>query len=98
MICAHSSAAFLDEYERIYCERYGIITADIQSAVPLSDAQKSRLREKLSALTGKTVELSCKVDPALIGGIRLTVNNTLFEGSVRAKLDQMRASLASLTI
>ena len=44
------------------------------------------------------MELSCTVEPALIGGIRLTVNNTLFEGSVRAKLDQMRASLAALTI
>ncbi|MBE6560874.1 MAG: ATP synthase F1 subunit delta [Ruminococcaceae bacterium] len=95
---AYRSAAFLSEYESIYCERHGIITADVQSAIPLSEEQKSRLAQKLSTLTGKTVELSCKVDPALIGGIRLTVNNTLFEGSVRAKLDQMRASLASLTI
>lgn len=95
---AYSSAAFLREYENIYCERHGIVTADVQSAVPLSEEQKARLAAKLSALTGKTVELACKVDPALIGGIRLTVNNTLFEGSVRAGLDQMRASLASLTI
>ncbi len=95
---AYRSSAFLAEYENIYCERHGIITADVQSAIPLSDEQKSRLTAKLSALTGKTVELSCKVDPALIGGIRLTVNNTLFEGSVRAKLDQLRTSLASLTI
>ena len=95
---AYQSAAFLREYENIYCERHGIVTADVQSAVPLSEEQKARLTAKLSALTGKTVELVCKVDPALIGGIRLTVNNTLFEGSVRAGLDQMRASLASLTI
>jgi F-type H+-transporting ATPase subunit delta len=89
---------FLAEYDRLYCERHDIVTAFVQSAAALSEEQSARLREKLCAVTGKNVELSCTVDPALIGGIRLTVNNTLFEGSVRAKLDQMRASLASLTI
>lgn len=95
---AAQTAELLAEYERLYCERRGIVTASVQSAVPLSEDQLRRLRDKLCAVTGKNVELSCTVDPALIGGIRLTVNNTLFEGSVRAKLDQMRASLAALTI
>lgn len=95
---AFYTADFLAEYDRLYCERRGIVTAWVQSAVPLSEAQSSRLRDKLCALTGKNVELSCTVDPALIGGIRLTVNNTLLEGSIRAKLDQMRASLSALTI
>lgn len=89
---------FLREYDRLYCERHGIVTAHVQSAVEMSADQKARLREKLSAITGKTIELDCKVDPALIGGVRLTVNNTLFEGSVRAKLDELRTSLAALTI
>ena len=95
---AAQTADFLLEYDRLYCERHNIVTASVQSAVPLSEDQAVRLRDKLCTVTGKNVELSCTVDSALIGGIRLTVNNTLFEGSVRAKLDQMRASLAALTI
>ena len=95
---AFNTVEFLAEYERLYCERHDILTAYVQSAVSLSEDQARRLQQKLCAVTGKNVELSCTVDPALIGGIRLTVNNTLLEGSVRAKLDQMRASLSTLTI
>jgi len=95
---AFRTAEFLAEYDRIYCEKHGLVTAYVTSAVPLSEEQKIRLTDKLCTLTGKTVELACSVDPALIGGIRLTVNNKLFEGSVRAALDQMRASLAALTL
>lgn len=95
---ALDTCAFLLEYERLYCERHGIATACVQSAVPLSDEQKARLQAKLCAITGKQIELDCRVEPSLIGGVRLTVNNTLFESSVRARLDQMRDSLAALTI
>ena len=90
--------SFLAEYESLYCQRHKIATAYVQSAVPLSDEQKDRLCKKLAGITGKTIELSCRVDPSLIGGIRLYINNTLLEGSVRARLDAVRASLASLTL
>lgn len=95
---AWRAADFLAEYDRLYCERHGIVTAHVQSAVPLSPEQEARLREKLEKLTGKTVELSCTVEASLIGGVRLNLNNTLFEGSVRARLDDLRASLRALTL
>ena len=90
--------AMMEEYERLYCETYGIVTATVTSAVPLTEEQKRRLTEKVSAITGKMVSLHCKVDPALIGGVSLTVQNTLFEGSVRAKLNELRANLKALTV
>ncbi|MBR2847850.1 MAG: ATP synthase F1 subunit delta [Clostridia bacterium] len=86
------------EYERLYCEQYGIVTALAVSAVPLTEEQKRRLTDKVSEITGRLVSLRCEVDPSLIGGVRLTVQNTLFEGSVRAKLDQLRGTLKSLTV
>lgn len=89
---------FLQEYERIYCERHQIVSAMAVSAIPLSEAQKQRLTEKLKAVTHQNIELTCEVDPSLIGGIRLVVNHTLFEGSIRAKLDTLRASLAACTV
>ena len=90
--------ALMAEYERLYCEEYGIVTAEVISAVPLSEEQKDRLTEKVSHITGRMVSLRCKVDPALIGGVRLSVQNTLFEGSIRAKLNELRGQLKSLTI
>ncbi len=95
---AYALPDFLKEYERLYCERHDIVTAKVASAVPLSAEQQEKLTNKLISITQKQIELECTVDPSLIGGIRLQVNNTLFEGSVRAKLDSMRASLAALTL
>lgn len=95
---AHRIPSLMGEYERLYCEEYGIVTAFVTSAVPLSEEQKRRLTEKISHITGRMVSLRCEVDPSLIGGVRLIVQNTLFEGSIRAKLDGLRASLQSLTI
>lgn len=90
--------ALMAEYERLYCETFGIVEATVASAVPLTEEQKLRLTEKVSAITGCMVSLRCKVDPALIGGVRLSVQNTLFEGSIRAKLNELRGQLQSLTI
>ncbi len=90
--------AMMEEYERLYCETYGIVTATVVSAVPLTEEQKRRLSDKVSAITGKMVSLHCRVEPSVIGGVSLTVQNTLFEGSVRAKLNELRASLKALTV
>ena len=87
-----------DEYEKLYYDTHGIIRAKAESAVELTESQKQRLTERLEALTGKQVELSCLVNSALIAGVRLTVNNKLYEGSVRAKLASIGESLASLTL
>lgn len=87
-----------DEYEKLYYDTHGIIRAKAESAVELSESQKKRLTERLEALTGKQVELSCFVNPGLIAGVRLTVSNKLYEGSIRAKLTSIGESLASLTL
>lgn len=96
----HARSVFgcLDEFERLYYDTHGIICAKAESAVPLTESQKERLTARVSALAGKKVELSCSVNPALIGGIRLTVNNKLYEGSVKAKLGAIGESLDSITL
>ncbi len=95
---AYRCTDFLAEYERLYCERHGITVAAVVSAVPLTEDQKRRLTDKLCQVTKKNVTLECSVDPSLIGGIRLQTDNTLFDGSVRARLDALRDRLAALTL
>ncbi len=89
---------FFTEYERIYCARHGIVKARAVSAVPLTDDQRERLLRRLREKTGKEIRLTCEVNENLLGGVRLQVDNTLYEGSVRAALEEIRASLASLTL
>lgn len=93
-----SVTACFDEYERLYDETHDIIRARAESAVPLTESQKARLTERLERLTGKRVELFCSQDPSLLAGVRLTVNNKRYEGSVRAKLEAIGESLASVTL
>ncbi len=87
-----------DEFERLYYESHGIICARAESAVPLTESQKERITERLAAQFGAEIELSCTVDPSLIAGVRLIVNNKLFEGSVKAKLSAIGDSLDSITL
>ena len=95
---ARSLFGCFDEFEERYYETHGIIRARVESAVSLTESQKERIAEKLRNLTGSQVELSCTVEPSLIAGVRLTVNNRLYEGSVRAKLAAIGESLDSITL
>ncbi len=95
---ARSVLGCIDEFEALYYETHGIIKAKAESAVALTESQKERLTARLEALTGKTVELVCTVDPDLLAGVRLTVNNRLYEGSVKAKLKEIGENLASVTL
>ncbi len=71
----------------------GVERAEVVSASPLSDAQKDRLRRALSERTGCQIELSERVDPALLGGAVARVGGLVFDGSLRTQLEQLRGSL-----
>ena len=61
-----------DAYRGFYNEDNGILVVKAQSAVELTDAQKQKLTAKLIATTGKTIDLQCSIDPAVLGGLRLS--------------------------
>lgn len=90
-----SIPACLSEYVRLYDEAHGIRNALAVSAVPLSDGQKAALLEKMQRVTGKTLRFSYEVEPSLIGGLRVTVDGTRYEGSVKGRLERLRADIAT---
>lgn len=67
--------------------------AEVRSAVPLSDDQKTRLAAALANATGKAVELKVLVDPTVLGGLVAQVGDQIIDGSVRTRLDQLKATL-----
>ena len=67
--------------------------AEIRSAIALSDDQKSRLADALGKATGKQVELKVIVDPSIKGGVVAQVGDTVIDGSIRRRLDQLRNAL-----
>ena len=82
-----------DAYSEIYNADNGILTANVVSAVELTDAQKTALKEKLDKRTGKNVQLCCKVDPDCIGGIRVDYQNQRIDGTVAGRLASMAQQL-----
>jgi F-type H+-transporting ATPase subunit delta len=80
--------------DEVRAER-GITVATVTTADPLNDAERDLVRSKLESLTGKKVELVLKVDPEIIGGIIIRFGDQVIDGSVRNKLERMRARLIS---
>jgi F-type H+-transporting ATPase subunit delta len=67
--------------------------AEVRSAVPLSEDQQTRLAAALANATGKQVEVKVVVDPSVLGGLVATVGDTVIDGTVRSRLDQLKALL-----
>ena len=75
-------------------ERTGIISAQVVSARPVSEATKTSLEQKLTQLTGKKAHLTFETDESLLGGIVTRIGSTIYDGSVRNQLNRLREELA----
>lgn len=70
-------------------EAEGAIKAELISAFPASAAQQARIVESLRRRLGRTVELSCSTDAALLGGAIIRAGDLVIDGSVRGKLERL---------
>lgn len=75
-------------------EERGRRLAQVSSAVDLDADQRQRLVQTLSERTGRQVSLNVSVEPALLGGLRIVVGDTVLDGTVRRRLELVRAALA----
>jgi F-type H+-transporting ATPase subunit delta len=66
------------------------VVAEVRSAVPLDAKQRKELAAALSKATGKKVEVKVLVDPSVIGGIVAKVGDTVIDGTVRRRLEQLK--------
>lgn len=67
--------------------------AEVRSAVALTDDQQTRLAAALANATGKQVNLKVIVDPSVLGGLVATVDDTVIDGSVRTRINQLKSRL-----
>jgi len=80
-------------FEEIKDERLGVVQAETTTAVPLSAAELTRLRDALETLTGRTVRIRHQVDPALLGGARTRIGSRVYDGTLRHQLEALRQRL-----
>lgn len=82
-----------DAYTEHYDQDNGILRVDAVSAVKLTDVQKDKLTQKLSRITGKEIVLRNRIDPAVLGGLRLDYDGQRLDDTVSHRLDAIRTVL-----
>lgn len=88
------AAAFFTAYD----EAHDILRATAITAVEMKQTQCDTLRRKLSELTGKHIELTNRVDPAVLGGVTLRYAGVQIDDSIQARLDTLRRALAETIV
>ena len=80
----------IDEFEKLCAAYFGRITAEITSAVELTEEQKKALTEKLEKANGKTVVPVYRVDPSVLGGILVKVDGRVYDGTLKSRLRDVK--------
>jgi F-type H+-transporting ATPase subunit delta len=81
-------------YRAILADKRGETTAEIVSAVALSDSQKSALEAALAGRAGRKITLDLKVDPRILGGLKVKVGSRLVDASLQGQLKRLHLTLA----
>lgn len=91
----------LDQIVEAFIERYkeyaGIITVNVFAARPLNDSQHKALHNELEEVTQKTVDMDITVDEDLKGGLAIRIGDTVIDGTVKHKLEELEESMLAAT-
>jgi F-type H+-transporting ATPase subunit delta len=89
----NDSSVIVDRFVELAAAERAREVAEVRSAVELDEAQVARLAEALSRAVGKAVEVKVIVDPSVLGGLVARIGDTVIDGTVRHRLEQMKAQL-----
>lgn len=97
LLAANSRASALGSviaaFERLAADARGEVQAQVVTAVPLTAAQATGVAQALRQALGKDPQIETRVDPAILGGIKVRVGSRLFDASLRSKLDSLKFAL-----
>jgi F-type H+-transporting ATPase subunit delta len=91
----HILPEIVETFQEVIRQRQGVAEAEVSSAVELTPAQKKELSQTLAKLTGKKIETKYSLDPALLGGAVVRIGDTVYDGSVRSRLNELRVRLTA---
>ena len=81
------------EFLELFKTHNNIVSASVTTASAISEEMKQQLKLNLQNQTGKTIELECKVDPKLIGGIKIQLGDKLYDDSIAKQLNNLKLHL-----
>ena len=83
----------LAAYRERLLEYLNIVRAEVTTAVALSGDGAAAIGQGLARVTGRTVTLSSRVDPSIIGGVVARIGSTIYDGSVKRQLERIKEKL-----
>ncbi|MBA2283347.1 MAG: ATP synthase F1 subunit delta [Acidimicrobiia bacterium] len=87
---ARELPAIIDSLVGMAAAESGKAVAEVRSAIELTEDQRNRLAEALGRTTGQQVDIKVVIDPSVLGGLVTTVGDTVIDGSVRSRLEQLK--------
>ncbi|MCP3977366.1 MAG: ATP synthase F1 subunit delta [bacterium] len=98
MLVGAGKARYITEIGRLMIDKAAqsqeLTVAEVRSAIDLDAATIARLEQNLTAATGKRIKANVIVDPTVVGGLVAKVGDTIFDGSVRSRLQDLREAWA----
>jgi F-type H+-transporting ATPase subunit delta len=91
----HALPEILTTFRNVLRETQGIAETEVFSPGALNDAQKREITQTLERITGKKIEAKFSLDANLLGGVRVRVGDTIYDGSLRNRLDGLRERLTA---
>jgi len=86
----------LASYRERLMDQQKVVRAEVTTATPIDTTRVDALRRALAAVTGRTVTVSTKLDPSIIGGIVARVGSTVYDASVTRQLARMKERLENV--
>ncbi|MDH3217267.1 MAG: ATP synthase F1 subunit delta [Candidatus Krumholzibacteria bacterium] len=88
----------IDGYKHLYERHQGILEVKAITAVPLDQPMKQKTIDKLASETGKKIRLSPTVDPDIIGGMIVIMEDKIIDGSIRFRMEKLRRELDEIRV
>ena len=86
----------VEHFANLVRRERGVALAEVRTALPLDEQQRTAVMDRLHQLTGDEIEINEVVDEGLIGGITVRIGDRLYDASVRSRLERLRARLTAV--
>jgi F-type H+-transporting ATPase subunit delta len=90
---ANALPGVITAYAALSAAHRGVVSAQVVSAVPLTAAQTRGVAAALRQSLGKDPEIETRIDPAILGGLKVRVGSRLYDASLKSKLDSLKFAL-----
>ena len=98
IIVNHNRISYLEDillaFNTLCNESRDIVEGLIYTAFPLEDETLLKIKKKISQIENHDVDFIVKIDPSLIGGVKVVINSHVYDGSIKNKLEQMQVDLS----